>query len=251
MKGDSEMSLKYEDLICLSRADLEAKKIDYGNRLVTVDAESILRLEEAGYCDAKGNLTEVGVKAVEKLDERIKVLRRGVPLEVRKRTDHHKVAETEGRWLTGEYRKKEYVCDGFFFMYAKAYASMNAERGSGAFRKHIPTMLSKVLAMKDLVELEAKYWQLQTFGGLEVIWLANEDRSLLVPIQSMYYDFTIKKYPSATFKGIDKEGTPIQIRVKQRGVPQDVVGVVMPLELEAAVSETMRKMVEKETANAA
>jgi hypothetical protein len=251
MKGDTEMGLKYEDLICLSRADLEAKKIDYGNRLVTVDAESILRLEEAGYCDEKGNLTESGVKAVEKLDAKIKVLRQGVPLEVRKRTDHHKVAETEGKWLTGEYRKKEYLCDGFFFMYAKPYASMNAERGSGVFRKHIPTMLSKVLAMKDLIDLEPAYWQLQTFGGLEVIWLANEDRSILVPIQSMYYDFTMRKYPSATFKGVEKEGTPVHIRVKQRGVPQDVVGVAMPLELEKAVAATMRRTVEKEMANAA
>jgi hypothetical protein len=245
------MALKYEDLVCLSRADLEAKKIDYGNRLITVDAESILRLEEAGYCDKKGNLTEAGIDAAEKLEEKTKVLRRGVPLSVRKRFDPHKVADTEGRWLTGEYRKKEYLCDGFFFLYAKPYAAMNAERGSGEFRKHIPTMLSKVLAMKNLIPLEPTYWQLQTLGGLEVIWLANDDRSVLVPIQSMYFDFTLKRYPSASFTGIAKKGTPIQIKVKQRGVPQDVVGVVMPLELEAAVERAMLSTVRKEMENAA
>jgi len=237
------MALKYEDLVCLSRADMEAKKIDYGNRLIAIDTESILRLEDEGYCDRKGNLTEKGIETVEKLEMKVKTLRRGVPLETRKRVDPHQVGESEGPWLTGEYRKRPYLCDGYFFMYVKPYASMNAKRGSGDFRKHVPTMLSKVLAMKDIQELVPTYWQLQTLGGLEVIWLCNDDRSILVPIQAMYYDFTTKKYPSASYYGIEKEGTPIQIKVKNRGVPNDVIGIVMPLDLEPRVAQAMKSTV--------
>jgi hypothetical protein len=245
------MPLKYEDLICLSRADLEAKKIDYGNRLITVDTESMLRLEEEGCCDAKGNLTEKGIGLVEKLEVKVKKLRRGVPLESRKRVDPHRVGESPGPWLTGEYRKRPYLSDGYFFMYAKPYAAMNSKKGSGDFRKHVPTMLSKILAMKDIQDLSPTYWQLQVLGGLEVIWLMDLEKSMLVPLNAMYYDFIMNRYPTSQFYGVAKVGTPIQIQVKNRGVPQDVVGVVMPLDLEKAVEETMWATMMKETEDAA
>jgi hypothetical protein len=236
------MALTHEDLITMSKVDLETKKIDYGNRLISVDSESILRLTEGEYCDKKGNLTEKGLALCEQIQEKEKVLRRGVPLEDRKRADPLKVAYSEGKWLTGTYRDKKYLCDGYYFLYGSAYASMKAKLGSGQFRKYIPTMLSKVLSMKDAVEVIPKIWQLQTIGGLEIIWLFSEDGKMRVPIHAMYYDFTIKKYPSAKFCALSKPGTPIQVRVKQRGVPQDVVGIIMPMDLDPAIQQPIMNM---------
>jgi len=236
------MTLTHEDLITLSKVDIATKKIDYGNRLISVDSESILRLEEGEYCDKKGNLTEKGLALCVQIQEKEKVLRRGVSLETRKRTDPLKVAYSEGTWLTGTYRDKKYICDGYYFLYGTSYAAMKARKGSGEFRKYVPTMLSKVLSMKEAKEVTPKIWQLQTIGGLEIIWLFSGDGKMRVPIHAMYYDFTIKKYPTAKFCAISKPGTPIQVKVKQRGLAQDVVGVIMPLDVDKAIQQPIMEM---------
>lgn len=240
------MDLKFEDWVCLSRANLETKKIDLGNRLVVIDTDSILRLEAAGIIDSKGNLTEAGLKSATQLGEKIKVLRRGVSIDKRKRTDHKKVCDSPGPWLTGSYHEKDYMSDGHFFIYGKPYAAMNAKKGSAEFRKHIPTMLSKVAGMTSLIKVEAAYWQLQTLGGLEIVWLMDAQRTLMVPVQGMYYDLIIKKFPSAEFFVIDKPGTPVKIEVEKKGFHKDVAAVVMPVELEDAVERVMMQTVREE-----
>lgn len=226
------MPLSIDDLVCLSRADMEIKKINYGDRNVSLDPESIIRLEKAGLCDAKGNLTDDGfVKAVA-LRKRIDDLRQGLPFSRRKKSDHLKVRDTEGQWLTGTLKGKDYISDGYFILFAKPYASMKPQKGSADFRQTVPVALGKINRMDNLVELQPRVWQMSDLGGIEVIWLTDEKFDTTVPIQAMYYDFAVKKFPSSSFFGIKgSDISPVQIRVKNRGFVNDVVGAFMPVGL--------------------
>lgn len=230
------MPLSVDDLACLSRADLEIKKINYADRNVSVDPESIIRLEKAGLCDSKGNLTEDGVVKAVALQKRIEDLRRGLPFSRRKKSDHLKVRDTSGQWLTGTLKEKDYLSDGFFILFSKPYASMKPQKGSAEFRQTVPVTLGKINRMKNLVELTPQVWQMSDLGGIEIIWLTDEKFETAVPVQGMYFDFALKKYPSASFFGIKgSDLSPVQIRVKNRGFVNDVVGAFMPVELNGIV----------------
>lgn len=232
------MVLSVDDLVCLSRADMEIKKIDYANRMISIDPESIIRLEQAGLCDKKGNLTEGGIKKAEALKSRIADLRRGLPFERRKKSDHLKVRDTDGQWLTGTYKKKTFISDGYFLIFAKPYASMKPKKGSAEFQKAVPATLGSVNKMKNLVELTPRIWQMSDLGGIELIWLCDKTGETMVPVQGMYFDFAVKKFPSASFFGTKESNiTPVQIRVKNQGFVNDVVGAFMPMDLNETIGK--------------
>ena len=230
--------LQFDDYVMLSRADLEAKKIDYSNRMVAVDPESVIRIAKAGMADEKGNLTEKGVETAQQLKDRVKLLRRGVPFEQRKKSNAFKITESEGPWLSGTLKKRQYISDGSLFLFdSKPYASLKVEQGGPEFRMGIPRMVKTVLAKTDIVEVIPTIWQVQTLGGLEIIWMVDRNKSTVVPIQAMYYDYILKKYPSSRFYAIaDEPDEPVQVRVKgAANVPDKrVVGIVATLELKEA-----------------
>lgn len=231
------MALQRQDLVALSNADPKTKKIDYANKLLVLDTESVVRLKEEGYCDKKGNLTDKGVKAYDALQKKIEILKAGVPFTDRKNADHQRIADSANPWKVGTIKKKEYMTDGFFFCYGKPFRRMMAEKGSSDLRKKMPIIVNKVAGMKNLTEIVPHTWMVHTFGGAELIWLVDKSEKLLVPVQTMYFDFLKFKYPSATFYTTkDGEGkTPIQCRVANRGITNDVVGIIMPLEIDDTV----------------
>ena len=231
------MTLQRQDLVALSNADPKTKKIDYANKLLVLDTESVIRLKDAEYCDEKGSLTDKGVKAYEQLQKKIAVLKAGVPFTDRKNADHQRIADSANPWKVGVIKKKDYMTDGFFFMYGKPFRRMMAEKGGSDLRKKMPIIVNKVASMTGLIELLPHTWMVHTFGGAELIWMATKDEKLIVPVQTMYFDFLKYKYPSATFY-TTKDGagkTPIQCRVANRGVTNDVVGIIMPLEIDDGV----------------
>lgn len=230
------MVLSVDDLVCLSRADMEIKKIDYANRAVSIDPESIIRLEQAGLCDSKGNLTDEGFQKAEALKKRINDLRQGLPFERRRKSDHLKVRDTDGQWLTGTFKKKTYISDGYFLIFAKPYASMKPQKGSAEFQKAVPQTLGVLNKMSDLVELKPRIWQMSDLGGIELIWLTDETGETMVPVQGMYFDFTLRKFPSASFYGTKgSEITPVQVRVKNQGFANDIVGALMPMDINKTI----------------
>lgn len=239
--------LQFDDYVMLSRTSLTAKKIDYANRLVAVDPESIIRIEKAGMADSKGNLTEKGIETVKQLHEKVKLLRRGVPISQRKRSNPFKITESDGPWLSGTLKKRQYISDGSLFLFdSKPYVSLKVAQGGPEFRMGIPRMVKSVLAKKDIIAVVPTIWQVQTLGGLEIIWMVDRKKETVVPIQAMYYDYVLKKYPSSRFFAVPGElSEPVQIRIKGSANTPDkrVVGIVATLELKDAMVQPIMEAI--------
>lgn len=238
--------LQFDDYVLLSHANLEAKKIDYSNRVLTVDPESIIRIANAKMADERGNLTEKGVAAATKLQDRVKLLRRGVPFTQRKKSNHFKVAESEGPWLSGTLKKRQYISDGRMFLFdPRPYSSMDVKQGGPEFRMAIPRMVSSVLAKKNLVLVEPVIWQVQTLGGLEIIWMADAEKSTVVPLQAMYFDYVKKKYPQSNFYAQEGDPSePVQVKV-ERKTGEFVVGVIATMEVKDKVAQPILEQMEE------
>jgi hypothetical protein len=226
------MDLRQADLVLVSNADPEELKVDFGKIVPLRDPLSPDRLVEAGLVDKTGKFTDSGKGFYEKLMAKVAVLKGGVPLERRKLGEPKKLLEYECRWNTGTLKKQPYFTNGEVFVIGKPEAAMQTRKGSSELRQAVPNTLRTSLA-GDFEEVFPVAWQTLVFGDLEVIWLVNEKQENPVAMQVMYFDYLKKRFPKGKyFVAVEPTAsTPIQIRVRNKGIKDNVCALVMPFDI--------------------
>jgi hypothetical protein len=228
------IKITVQDLAVLSKFDADTKRVNFADRMVVSDPKTSLRLPKLGLTDAKGYLTEKGLELAENTVEKVKLLRNGLPIEKRKKTDPKAILNSELPWVVGLIKKKDWVSNGELFILGKPEKGMEAVKGSSELRQLMPTIVAKAASPKDLVEIEPKIWQMYDIGGLDFVWL-NDDKGegmTFVPIQSKYLDYIKDRYPSGKFFIRRKKAdSVIQVRVTNRGLKNNIVALVMPFDL--------------------
>jgi len=228
------MKLRRADLLMLSKANEEKGTVDFFDRNVVVDPESVHRIQRAGLADAKGVMTENGLKLAKAVMAKLHVLRAGVPFSERKSLMDSR-ASYYGPWFTGTLSKKAYLTNGYLFMLSRPMKQIDsAEQGSPELRQKVPGMVASSISEKKVVELLPHTWVVFELGVFEVVWLADKDEKVFVPLNVAFMDLVKAKYQSARMyvKAGSKGWDPIQFRVRNRGLKNNVVAIVMPVALD-------------------
>lgn len=234
-----EKDLVKDDWVALSRFDRETGILDLTNRLNFNDVGSAERLIEAGLVDAKGVLSSKAVKKMEALDKRVSMLQKGLSFQERGKKPSAAGAVARGdTWFTGKVAKKDYITNGHMLILGKPVKGMKVAEGTAELRHQVPVEITKALAGGTPRLVEPKAWSLVEFGGMEVVWMADSELKVLVPIQADYYDFVKSRFTGASFfcKG-DVEGVEAGVSVlhacmKGKGLStrRHMVALVMPVQ---------------------
>lgn len=219
------MSLKYVDMVALSRADDG----------LTHDAESLGRLVEADLATEDGRLTDQGEALFQKLKTKEKMLRAGIPVERRTKGDKKAILVGDYRWTTGRVSNQPIVTNGEVIFVGKPIKAMETIKASAEVRKRFPKTIAACLK-GVFEEFRPHTYQLKRLGELEMIWLANKDQDVKIPIQVKYYDFLVDKFPKGKWFAQDVV-SPVQIRVTNRGLKDNVVALLMPYTLQGVLEE--------------
>lgn len=220
------MSLKYVDMIALSRAD-DGTVVDHPG--------SLERLVEADLMDGDGRLTDQGEALYQKLKEKEKTLRAGIPAERRTKGDKKAVLTGDYRWTTGRVSNQPIVTNGEVIFVGKPIKAMEIYKAPADVKKRFPQTIAACLK-GVFEEIWPHTYQLKRLGEFEMIWLVSKDQSVKIPIQVKYFDFLADKFPKGKWFGQDAV-SPVQIRVKNRGLKDNVVALLMPYTLQGILEE--------------
>ena len=239
--------LEMSDLMVLNSSDGEALNW----KVQRVSQDSQLRLLEAGIADETGALTEYGKEFTLKVKAKVSVLRKGIPFAKRVKNDSTAAMQPNSSyigWFQAKFKEKTYVTNGSLFLLGQPSKEMQAKEADAEQRKGIATAIHTGTAGKkdDYMQLTPYAYQVETFGGMEFIWLASEntdpEQGVFVPIQAMFFDLIKERYPTASFwvhakkaKEHDLLNNPIQARVTNRGLKNNVVALVMAVETGAPI----------------
>lgn len=231
--------MKKIDLVTLSKADLEKGKIDFSSREVVIDPATIGRLVKEGIAKNTGELTEKGCEVCTALVEKVKVLKAGVPFSPRKAEAGEKLPESLSSWTSGAIGKVNVmVNDDMFFV--EGLKRKREERVTGhVVERDIPRMMAVVLS-GDFVPVRPHTYQIESLGGIELVWMADKEQSLFVPLQAKYFDLTIEKFAKADFFA-RKDGMLVQARVLGKGLKDDVVAAIMSIDLAELIEQPKRR----------
>ena len=226
------MDLRQADLVLVSEADPKEMMVDFGSVKPLADPLSPDRLVDTGIVDHAGKFTEKGKAFYDKLSARIDELKKGVPLERRRLAEPKKLMEYECPWNTGTIKKQTYFTNGELFVLGKPETVMKSKKGSSELRQAVPNTLRSSLA-GDFEEVFPAAWQTLVFGDLEVIWLCNKEQKNPVAMQTMYFDYLNKRFPKGKyFNAVEPTAsTPIQIRVRNKGIKNNVCALIMPFDI--------------------
>lgn len=207
------------------------------------DEERLARLRQAGVLeevegqtDQEGlYLTDAGLEKVKSLQKRLIDLRQGVDFS--KRRSKKVDLASLGDWAYGTYRRKKWLTNGHVLLVddpPKLDVQALAEKGGPTFynklRKHVSPILSDA---ENYEQIQPVAWQMDRLDGLEIVWLANESRSVRVAIQGEYFDVIQQRFPTALLFGRDEQ-SPVRVWTTRRGIGYEstaeggVVGLVMP-----------------------
>jgi hypothetical protein len=242
--------LKYEDLVILhDKVNLDAPKPGLDKQALKLSDETFQRLISANMINAGGLLTEHGRKTVVQLRATVGKLRQGVPFVMRVKTNAaaaERPTSSSIGWFTAEIKKKQYITNGALFLLGKPSKEMEAAPANAEQRQGIANAINSGTAGKktDYAQLSPKVYQVAGIGGMELAWLFSEDDSIAMAIQAMFFDLIKERYPTATFWAHSKKAAaketlvPIQARVTNRGLKNNVVALVMPVEVEWPAPKT-------------
>lgn len=220
------MTLKYADMVALSKAD---------DGLLEDDAESLGRLVKADLMTEDGRLTDEGEALFQKVKTKEKLLRAGIPVERRTTSDKTAILEGSALWATGRVSNQPLVTNGEVIFVGKPITAMAAKPAPPDVKKRFPQTIAACLKGK-FVQLWPHSFQLKRLGEFEMIWLANKDQSVKIPIQVKYFDFLADKFPKGKWFGQDVVSA-VQIRVTNRGLKNNVVALLMPYSLQGTLAD--------------
>ncbi len=220
------MTLKYADMVALSQAD---------DGVLVQEPGTLTRLVEADLMDEDGKLTDQGEALFQKLKAREKMLRTGIPVERRKVGDKLAILEGSALWATGRVSNQPLVTNGEVIFVGKPIKAMEAKPAPPEVKKRFPQTIAACLKGK-FVQLWPHTFQLKKLGEFEMIWLANKDQSVKIPIQVKYFDFLADKFPKGMWFGQDVVSA-VQVRVTNRGLKNNVVALLMPYSLQGTLAD--------------
>ncbi len=228
--------LQMSDLVVLNsmREDLP---LDWKAQRVPKEGQE--RILAAGITDEKGALTEYGKDFVMKLKSKILLLKGGIPFKHRVKNEAMAAMLPSSSWIgwfQAKFKDKTYITNGALFLLGQPSKEMEAVEASAEQRKGIATAIHTGTAGKkdEYTKLVPTVYQVEEFGGIELVWLVSQDGSMGVAIQAMFFDLIKERYPTASFwvhtkKAQEKDllHSPVQARVTNRGLKNNVVGLVM------------------------
>lgn len=230
--------LKREDLVALSKADCEAGTLAVESREVLRDPDSLTRLRKAKLLELKGNkLTTAGIAMAKKVKAKEELIRKGLPIGDRKTEDPVAIFSVpDHKWFHGQVAKKDYVTDGSLVVIGSVDKKFDAQKGSPELRQEIPVVIKQTAINKGFIPANATHYAMTALDGIEVIWLTGEDEATIVPIFAPYYDFLTTKFPSGKWFVTELEDDgPVQLRVTNKGLKNNVVAVIMPFDLAGVI----------------
>ena len=239
--------LQQIDLVVLN--DSNGERLDW--RAQRVVKERQVRLIEAGVAEADGTLTEYGKDLVHKVKSKVAALQKGIPFAKRVKNDSAAAMQPNSSfigWFQAKFKDKTYITNGSLFLLGQPSKEMQATEADPAQRKGIATAIHTGTAGKkdDYTALFPWAYQMESLGGMELIWLSSEnvdpEQGVFVPVQAMFFDLIKERYPTASFwvhtkkaKDGDLLNNPIQARVTNRGIKNNVVALVMSVETSSAI----------------
>ena len=233
------MALQREDLVALSKADLEAGTLPVESREVIKDPATLTRLRKAKLIAAKGNkLTKKGIEMVGQVLKREEMFKIGMPLADRKNADPTRIFEIpDHRWYKGSIQKKSYVTDGSIVIVGSIHPKFEAVQGSAELRQQVPITMKQACVNSGYIKAEPTHFAMTSLDGIEVIWLKGADDVTFVPVFAPYFDFLTDKYPAGQWmvEELEDKG-PVQLRVKGRGLKNNVTATVMPFDLAGVIA---------------
>lgn len=223
--------LQKQDWMALSRASEE--KIDLNDPANIEDPETTFRLVDSGVVKHDGKIADEGKEIVKKLLAKVEKMKTGIPLEKRKQGGIFGINPMEcftmdtEPWLLGKVQNKDCTTNGVMFFFGKlpANAQVDTQKGDG---RQFSKMLTTALEIK-VEEFEPFMFQFIEVGFLHVVWLrSKKDKKKQIAIQAHYYDYLIDRFPKSKIFA-NKVPDPIQFRVVNQGVKQDVIAIVAPV----------------------
>jgi hypothetical protein len=179
------------------------------------------------------DLTDEQVKVRGKVESGLlPMLRAGIPLGKRTWSNPKLAAETD-TWMTGQVNRQPIVCNGEVLFVGKPRHPMKAEKAPSETRQKLPQTVAECLK-GDFKQVWPHTFQAKDLGGLEIVWMTDEDQEMFVPVQAKYFDLVVDRFPSTTWFA----KTPldvVQSRVKNRGLKDNVVAMIMPFALEGSL----------------
>ena len=227
------MALEYIDIVALSRAEGRQLKLDPSYGVLVEDPGTLPRLIDAGLITKNGSLTDKGATMHEQIQGRERLLQKGIPAKRRNRLEPKAILSGDYRWATGQVSNQPIVTNGELICVGKPVAAMKAEQAPPDVRKKFPKTIASCLK-GDFEQLWPHVYQVKKLGELEMIWMANADQKIRIPVQVKYFDFLADKFPKGLWFGID-DMNPVQLRVKNRGLKDNVVGLLMPFALQGVL----------------
>ncbi len=223
-------SLRLSDLIVLSRTNDEERKLDINSREVMTDPQSRERLIEEGMIEPGGAVTGKGMDAIKAIRKREAILKIGIPFSERKSSETPKrlCRETTEPWFFAMVGKTQIVTNGEMLFIGTPEPMMNATRNRD-LQQDLPQIIHKC-ALGNPVELWPHSYQSSSLGGVELIWLADKDQKLMIPVQSKYLDYVVNRFKGATFWGKISDG-PVQVKSKGKGTEKNVVAIIQSYDI--------------------
>lgn len=228
------MALEYMDIVALSRAEGRQLQLDPSYGVLVEDPGTLPRLIEAGLITQNGSLTEAGVTMHKQIRSREESLQRGIPAKRRVKLDPKAVISGDYRWATGKVTNQPICTNGELIYVGKPTDAMKAEQAPADIRKRFPKTIATCLKGK-FEQFWPHTYQVKKLGELEMVWLANASQEIFIPIQVKYYDFLTEKFKKGSWFGID-DISAVQMRVKNRGLKDNVVGLLMPFALQGVLA---------------
>lgn len=225
------MQLLPVDLVALNNSDLQQNRLHFDEPGVVPDSGSIGRLLRAEMMKTDGTLTKAGLALLQKVKKTEKRLQKGIPFEKRMVADPMKIfGNLDYKWKTGMVSRKNVFTNGEVIIIGTIERKFKAEKGAIELRKKLPLIIARSLKA-SFEEVWPHTFQIEKLGGVELVWLANAGQERYEAIQAQYYDYLRDKFPTGKWFA-ESPRMPLQVRVKNRGLRDGVVALVMPLLME-------------------
>jgi len=189
------MLVEYQDLVALSQYDPTTNRLDFNSWRIMEDATSRDRLVKAKLTTSTGVLTAKGLKSIEIINERLKVLSKGIPVERRTHTDHSAIFNKfpHKQWYVINGKRKLYTNKDLAVFLRKPVPGITFLPFADPESKRGKTLLQDIMRewlSGDFQEASPVVYQLISMIKPGLIWLKNKDGSHTT-IQEMYYDFIL------------------------------------------------------------
>jgi hypothetical protein len=224
------------DLLALYSASREGGQMDFNAPEICFRVGMRERLEEAELIGNGNKLTQKALTLVESVKPKLEELKAGVPVQRRARDDSKDAESSDAReWVSGSYRHKPWMCNGEVLILGKASKEMKATEGSSNVRSSVAATFHQFCAGRstEFVAVEPFAYQVDPVSWFQMLWLRSEDGQT-VAVQTKYFDLIKQRYPSASFflrtkMPADGKVPPLQARVVNRGLKNNVVALLMPV----------------------